>query len=639
MRPDKGLFICHVSLPSGQCLFSYFTGIPYENSLSAFRAVSLSFTAWVFVSACQQRGYLMSTAESLKILAQRIGPEATDLELCNIKQSMLALLDSLDSDLKEESDDSILPDGTELRDRLYRSNMSRETVNVILSSWESVMRNSADGIEEGICTKRWQLMSRLLSFKAPAFTKKDLKKAGTMMNLTHEGLGKLKKFLLDEMAGSIMCKKSPRPVLLVGPPGCGKTSLAVSLASAFPEKGHAVISLAGKDAAFELMGADQGWRAATFGLILQGFARAGSLSPVIIFDELDKTGTSDSHGRVESAFLDLLQPERARLFTDSYMALPVDVSKAWFIFTANTLQGIPEPVLDRLSVFEMDSYSFDDMKRIAERLVQKLNASSSCHLNFSPEAIGRIVLSRYASGWSVRPLEEAIERVFADKAAGILAKRDCKRLEVQEDDVIRVIEKEGMLNLISNFSYSPGTVTCIALVGDGGCLFPVEAHSFQRGNAEVKVTGLVENVMLESANIAYDLASLWLERNKRIVLSSVTVNYTYSFHKRGDSASLATALAIVSDATGCSVRKTLAVTGAVSLTGNVLPVGGVIMKIIAASRQGADEIMLPEACRIEVESVPEGLLPRVRLSYVRSFDEAVFIALGLVRSREKRNIS
>ena len=142
----------------------------------------------------------------------------------------------------------------------------------------------------------------------------------------------------------------------------------------------------------------------------------------------------------------------------------------------------------------------------------------------------------------------------------------------------------------------------------------------------MKVTGLVENVMLESANIAYDLASLWLERNKRIVLSSVTVNYTYSFHKRGDSASLATALAIVSDATGC-------------LTGNVLPVGGVIMKIIAASRQGADEIMLPEACRIEVESVPEGLLPRVRLSYVRSFDEAVFIALGLVRSREKRSIS
>ena len=564
MRPDKDLFICHVSLPSGQCLFSHLTGIPYENSLSAFRAVSLSFTAWVFVSACQQRGYLMSTAESLKILAQRIGPEATDLELCNIKQSMLALLDSLDSECKEESDDSFLPDGTELRDRLYRSNMSRETVNVILSSWESVMRNTADGIEEGICTKRWQLMSRLLSFKAPAFTKKDLKKAGTMMNLTHEGLGKLKKFLLDEMAGSIMCKKSPRPVLLVGPPGCGKTSLAVSLASAFPEKGHAVISLAGKDAAFELMGADQGWRAATFGLILQAFARAGSLSPVIIFDELDKTGTSDSHGRVESAFLDLLQPERARLFTDSYMALPVDVSKAWFIFTANTLQGIPEPVLDRLSVF-----------------------------------------SRYASGWSVRPLEEAIERVFADKAAGILAKRDCKRLEVQEDDVIRVIEKEGMLNLISNFSYSPGTVTCIALVGDGGCLFPVEAHSFQRGNAEVKVTGLVENVMLESANIAYDLASLWLERNKRIVLSSVTVNYTYSFHKRGDSASLATALAIVSDATGCSVRKTLAVTGAVSLTGNVLPVGGVIMKIIAASRQGADEIMLPEACRIEVESVPD----------------------------------
>ena len=105
----------------------------------------------------------MSTAESLKILAQRIGPEATDLELCNIKQSMLALLDSLDSECKEESDDSFLPDGTELRDRLYRSNMSRETVNVILSSWESVMRNSADGIEEGICTKRWQLMSRLLS--------------------------------------------------------------------------------------------------------------------------------------------------------------------------------------------------------------------------------------------------------------------------------------------------------------------------------------------------------------------------------------------------------------------------------------------------------------------------------------------
>ena len=573
---------------------------------------------------------------TLRRIVEEIGPGMADEELCALKQTMLTLLD-FDPVPAEENDDGEegVPSFAQIAPLLKVSCMSPRTIQAIEAMWTSVVSMSGDGAEERVNLKRVATLKRLLSYKVPLFTTADISRAQEAMDSSHEGLDGLKRFLLDAMRSAIVSSCAPRAILLVGPPGCGKTSLATSLASAFPERGHAVISLTGKDAAFELVGTDQGWRAATFGLILNAFVQAGSLAPTIVFDELDKVGTSDAHGRADAAFLDLLQPERAQMFTDSFMALPIDVSKAWFIFTANTLEGIPAPVLDRLSVFRMEAYTFGDMERIVRKVIAGRNARSSCGLRFTAKAVSRLAISRCHAAWSVRPMVEAVERVFASKAAMLLEHDPGESVVVDEDDVVEALGDAGYdFDLVRDFRYGCGVVTCICIGPAGGFLFPVEVKNRPSAYREVKVTGLVEDIMLESANIAYDLADSYLERNMMTSLGSVTVNYTYSFHKGGDSASLATALAIVSEVTGRAIPKTSAVTGAVSLKGNVLPVGGVVAKILAAERQGAQEVILPWVNRDEASQIPASIASRIRLTFVRTFDEAVDHVMPPVRPKE-----
>ena len=385
-----------------------------------------------------------------------------------------------------------------------------------------------------------------------------------------------------------------------------------------------MISLAGKDAAFELSCVDQAWRACTFGLILKAFLQAGSMSPVIIFDELDIIGQSDAHSRADSAFLDLLQPERAILFTDAFMALPIDASNAWYIFTANTLQGIPAPLLDRLSIFQMDDYSFDDLMEIAERVIRDRNRTARRKLGFSKKAKRRLVYSCFGANTSVRPLKEAIDRVYASKAKLALSSDSSEPIRVGEDDIGEaVFHNVEFPDLAKDFIYSPGVISGISVMAGRGFILPVEARNVHSPLREVKVTGLVEQVMLESANIAYDLADSYSHRHIDMNLEAVTVNYTYSIQKRGDSASLATALAIISDLSGIAVPKTTAVTGAVSLTGNVLPVGGVLAKISGAALQGARKIIIPAANRKDAEDVPPSILPDVDIIFVSTFEEAI----------------
>ena len=479
----------------------------------------------------------------------------------------------------------------------------KETVDAIISMWDSTMDSSSDNAEEKIIARRRSALLQLLGMKVHSFAAEDIERAAKAMDESHAGMVKLKDFLLEEISSSVANGIRPKPILLVGDPGCGKTSLAISLASAFPERGHAVISLTGKDAAFELSGVDQAWRACTFGLILKAFLQAGSMSPIIIFDELDKIGQSETHSRADSAFLDLLQPERARLFTDAFMALPIDASNAWYIFTANTLQGIPAPLLDRLSIFQMDDYSFDDLMEIADRVIKDRNRTARRKLGFSMKAKRRLVYSCYGMSASVRPLKEAIDRVYASKAKLSLSSASSEPIKVGEDDIgDAVFHNVEFPDLAKDFIYSPGVISGISVMAGHGFILPVEARNVHSPLREVKG---------------------YAQRQMHMNLEAVTVNYTYSIQKRGDSASLATALAIISDLSGIAVPKTTAVTGAVSLTGNVLPVGGVLAKISGAALQGARKIIIPAANRKDVEDVPPSILPDVDIVFVSTFEEAI----------------
>lgn len=499
--------------------------------------------------------------------------------------------------------------------------MSRITVERIRAMWNTVIKS--EGSDDDVNKKRLQILSQFADMKAVAFRAPDISRAQKTMNASHSGMDKLKSFLLDEIASSAANGRSPHPLLLVGSPGCGKTSLALSLASAFPERGSALISMSGKSAAFELCGSDQSWRASDCGLIIKAFLQAGSLSPVIVFDELDKAGTSDTHSRADSVFLELLERESARLFTDNFLSLPVDVSNGWFIFTANTLAGIPEPLLDRLSVFFMEPYSYEELLCIARSIVTRLNKSAKCPLRFPDPVIRRLVLSSFGTSSSVRPLQQDIERIFALKAREALSSKRKTVLEASEEEINKILNRNEYPDLVKDFIYSPGIVSGIGIAGDRGFMQPVEARNIRSSFREIKVTGMVEKVMSESADIAYELADAYASQHLGRNLEAVTVNYTYSFHKGGDSASLATALAIISDLLSISADKSTAVTGALSLKGMVLPVGSILAKIEGAANQGAVKIILPEGNRKEVERVPSQLLPSAELVYVSTFDEAV----------------
>ena len=501
--------------------------------------------------------------------------------------------------------------------------MSRITVERIRAMWTTVIKTGEEDSDDKVNNKRLQVLSQFADMKAASFKPHDISKAKKAMDATHSGMEKLKSFLLDEIASSAANGRIPHPLLLVGSPGCGKTSLALSLASAFPERGSALISMSGKSAAFELCGSDQSWRASDFGLIIKAFLQAGSLSPVIIFDELDKAGTSDTHSRADSVFLELLERESARLFTDNFLSLPVDVSNGWFIFTANTLAGIPEPLLDRLSVFFMEPYSYEELLCIAGSIVTRLNKSAKCPLRFPDPVIRKLVLSSFGTSSSVRPLQQNVERIFALKAREALGSKRKTVLEASEEEINKILNRNEYPDLVKDFIYSPGIVSGIGIAGDRGFMQPVEARNIRSSFREIKVTGMVEKVMSESADIAYELADAYASQHLSRSLEAVTVNYTYSFHKGGDSASLATALAIISDLLSISADKSTAVTGALSLKGMVLPVGCILAKIAGAANQGAVKIILPEGNRKEVESVPSQLLPAAELVYVSTFDEAV----------------
>ena len=530
----------------------------------------------------------------------------------------------------EKEYDSHVQDSLEEEDagsRIFRKlesstcQMSRITVERIRAMWNTVIES--EGSDDDVNKKRLQVLSQFADMKAVAFRAHDISRAQKAMNASHSGMDKLKSFLLDEIASSTANGRSPHPLLLVGSPGCGKTSLALSLASAFPERGSALISMSGKSAAFELCGSDQSWRASDCGLIIKAFLQAGSLSPVIVFDELDKAGTSDTHSRADSVFLELLERESARLFTDNFLSLPVDVSNGWFIFTANTLAGIPEPLLDRLAVFFMEPYSYEELLGIAASIVSRLNRSAKCPVRFPDPVMRKLVLGSYGTSSSVRPLQQNIERVFALKAREALNAKKKKVLEVNNEEINKILNRNEYPDLVKDFIYTPGIVSGIGIAGDRGFMQPVEARNIKSAFREIKVTGMVEKVMSESADIAYELADAYASQHLGRSLEAVTVNYTYSFHKGGDSASLATALAIISDLLSISADKSTAVTGALSLKGMVLPVGSILAKIEGAANQGAVKIILPEGNRKEVESVPAQLLPDAELVYVSTFDEAV----------------
>jgi ATP-dependent Lon protease len=470
----------------------------------------------------------------------------------------------------------------------------------------------------------------------------DLPHTKSVLDADHSGLEKAKDRILEYLAVRKLNPDVKGPILcFVGPPGVGKTSLARSIAGSLGRK-FVRVSLGGMRDEAEIRGHRRTYIGALPGQIIQGLRRAESKNPVFILDEIDKVG-SDFRGDPSSALLEVLDPEQNSSFRDHYLDVPFDLSEVLFITTANILDPIPAALKDRMEVLEIAGYTEEEKLQIAtDHLVGKQvknHGMTPEMLRFTPEALAQIIRG-YTREAGVRNLEREIGAICR-KAARRRAEGDSSPLDVTPTVVVEMLGAPRFLDEeMEERTKDPGVAIGLAWTPTGGEVLFIEA-SRMAGTGSLTLTGQLGDVMKESARAALS----WLRTHAREYSIDPDFFKNAEMHvhvpsgaipKDGPSAGVTMAAALASELTGRSVRGDLAMTGEITLSGRILPVGGIKEKVLAARRVGIREVVLPKQ---NAKNVNEDLTPELRqdltVHLVSSIDEVLALALQPI-SRDTR---
>ncbi len=468
----------------------------------------------------------------------------------------------------------------------------------------------------------------------------DLKKAEDILNEDHYGLEKIKERILEFLAIRKLTPKMKSPILcLVGPPGVGKTSLAKSIARALNRK-FVRMSLGGLRDEAEIRGHRRTYIGALPGRIIQGVRTAGTRNSVFLLDEIDKM-TSDFRGDPASALLEVLDPEQNNTFTDHYMELPFDLSQTLFVLTANVMQSIPRPLLDRMEVITLSGYTEDEKVNIALRYL--LPKQMEAHgLKKDVVSLDEEVLLKLVQGYTRESGVRALERQIANlcrKIAIRWVKKEWEPHMLTFEDVESALGAPRFHFQVAAKAPEIGAVTGLAFTEVGGVVLTVEVTPLP-GKGKLTLTGQLGDVMKESAQAAWTFVrahalSLGIEEDfyeKTDLHIHVPEGAT---PKDGPSAGVTMATAIASALARRSVRSDLAMTGEITLRGNVLPIGGVKEKVLAAHRAGIKVVILPEENRKDLEDVPEKVRKVLEFHFVSRIEEVLKLAfLPLAHSDE-----
>jgi ATP-dependent Lon protease len=461
----------------------------------------------------------------------------------------------------------------------------------------------------------------------------DIQKARKILDEEHYGLDEVKERILEflstivkrgRVAGSIIC--------LVGPPGVGKTSIGKSVAHAL-DREFFRFSVGGMRDEAEIKGHRRTYIGAMPGKFIQALKKLGTSNPVVLLDEVDKIGTG-FRGDPASALLEVLDPEQNSTFLDHYLDIPYDLSNVLFVTTANVLDTIPGPLLDRMEVIRLAGYVLEEKVEIAKQyLVPKQLREAGFEDNdiqFTDAALKRII-DKYAREAGVRNLEKQIRKIIR-KVTLQEAENQEVDFQIDEEDIEELLGKPIFRTEKLYDEPVPGVVLGLAYTPLGGATLYVEATGIKSKNGSFKQTGQLGDVMRESTEIAHSYVRSLISKQDAPYRSYFDENAVHlhvpagATPKDGPSAGITMALALYSLATNRPIKDGIAMTGELTLTGRVLPIGGVKEKTIAAKRVGIQELIFPEENRKDFEELADYIKEGLKVHYVEDFDEVLKVA-------------
>jgi ATP-dependent Lon protease len=548
----------------------------------------------------EQREYMLR--QQLRAIQQELGEKNSDQE------EIAQLREKLE---KAELPEDVKKEATRELKRLERLSAGQPEFHVIRTYLEYVLE---------------------LPWNAATEDKLDIANARAILDEDHYGLKEVKERILEQLGVLKMNPSAKAPILcFVGPPGVGKTSLGQSIARALGRKFERM-SLGGMHDESELRGHRRTYIGAMPGRVIQALRRAGSKNPVLLLDEVDKLGR-DFRGDPAAALLEILDPEQNKTFRDNYLDLPFDLSQAFFITTANTLDTIPRPLLDRMEILRLSGYSEEEKLDIAKRYIvpkKRKDVGLTEEQVEVPDAALRVVIKSYTREAGLRRLEQAVGRLLR-KVALQFAEGRAEKLVVTPESTVEMLGPEPFQPEQMRKAMPAGVATGLAWTETGGDVLYIEATRLPAGKG-LTLTGQLGDVMKESAQTAQSF--VWSRAGALGISPEVFQNDGVHVHvpagaipKDGPSAGVTMVVAMTSLHTRLPMRSDTAMTGEVTLTGLVLPIGGVKEKVLAARRAGLKRVILPKANEKDLRDVPENVRHEMEFVFAERIEQVLEAAI------------